>query len=251
MGGVTRAGFLFSLLRARLRGTPLVIATACRSSHRTHARRHQLTEIALPDGCRVPYGGGLRRAQQVIRGRTAVTLDECDAALAARGVQTRGDHRLRRARRRGGRYYLLPSGGRRRRCRVGGALPMTNIRLIVKHGCSHAQPCSGASLGTPLPPRCRGRGALFDLGYYLASGGRRRRCRGGGELPGGKRSPHSPRWRLAPPAVHRARRRAGPRAGPSATPSSCRRGPWGGRRDNTCRWRVARDVERSGGAAGV
>ena len=29
------------------------------------------------------------------------------------GVQTRGDHRLRRARRRGGRYYL-PSGGRRR-----------------------------------------------------------------------------------------------------------------------------------------
>ena len=26
-------------------------------------------------------------------------------------------------------------------------------------------------------------GALFDLGYYLASGGRRRRCRGGGELP--------------------------------------------------------------------
>ena len=69
------------------------------------------------------------------------------------------------------------------RCRVGGALPMTNIRLTVKHGCSHAQPCSGASLGTPLPPRCRGRGALFDLGYYLASGGRRRRCRGGGELP--------------------------------------------------------------------
>ena len=55
-------------------------------------------------------------------------------------------------------------------CRVGGALPMTNIRLTVKHGCSHAQPCSGASLGTPLPPRCRGRGALFDLGYYLPSG---------------------------------------------------------------------------------
>ena len=48
---------------------------------------------------------------------------------------------------------------------------MTNIRLIVKYGCSHAQPCSGASLGTPLPPRCRGRGALFDLGYYLASEG--------------------------------------------------------------------------------
>ena len=44
---------------------------------------------------------------------------------------------------------------------------MTNIRLTVKHGCSHAQPCSGASLGTPLPPRYRGQGALFDLGYYL------------------------------------------------------------------------------------
>ena len=122
---------------------------------------------------------------------------------------------------------------------------MTNIRLTVKHGCSHAQPCSGASLGMPLPPRCRGRGAhsstwaiicpregggggvgaaassrwqmlasqskmaarapgralaclsnpachpdtegrarTLRLGlYYLASGGRRRRCRGGGELP--------------------------------------------------------------------
>ena len=46
--------------------------------------------------------------------------------------------------------------------------PTTNIRLTVKHGCSHAQPCfaSGASLGSPLPPRCRGRGALIDLGYY-------------------------------------------------------------------------------------
>ena len=37
------------------------------------------------------------------------TLDEWDAAPAARGVQTRGDHRLRRARRRGGRYYQLLS----------------------------------------------------------------------------------------------------------------------------------------------
>ena len=31
---------------------------------------------------------------QVIRGRTPVTLDECDAALAAQGVQTRGDAAL-------------------------------------------------------------------------------------------------------------------------------------------------------------
>ena len=31
-------------------------------------RRHQLTEIALPDGCRVPYGGGLALNKcQVIR----------------------------------------------------------------------------------------------------------------------------------------------------------------------------------------
>ena len=29
---------------------------------------------------------------------------------------------------------------------------MTNIRLTVKHGCSHAQPCSGASL--PLGRLC-------------------------------------------------------------------------------------------------
>ena len=184
MGGVTRAGFLFSLLRARLRGTPLVIATACRSSHRTHARRHQLTEIALPDGCRVPYGGGLRRAQQVIRGRTAVTLDE----LRRRSSSSRGSNARRPSSPPSSttrRPLLSPVLGRAAaaRCRVGGALPMTNIRLTVKHGCSHAQPCSGASLGTPLPPRCRGRGALFDLGYYLASGGRRRRCRGGGELP--------------------------------------------------------------------
>merc|ERR1711938_5923 len=40
-----------------------------------------------------------------------------------------------------------------------------------------------ASLVPPATQIYRGRRALFDLGYYLASGGRRRRCRGGGELP--------------------------------------------------------------------
>ena len=191
-------------------------------------RRHQLTEIALPDGCRVPYG------RLTARGLLLRCLDECDAALAARGVQTRGDHRLRRARRRGGRYYLLSSGGRRRRCRVGGALPMTNIRLTVKHGCSHAQPCSDASLGSPLPPRCRGRGALFDLGYCLPSGGRRRRCRGGGELPvantrltvpdGGSHANHALVRRLgrvsAPVSVLSARRQqATPTPNPNPNPN--------------------------------
>ena len=146
-------------------------------------RRHQLTEIALPDGCRVPYGGGLRRAQQVIRGRTAVTLDECDAAPAARGVQTRGDHRLRRARRRGGRYYLLSPGERRRRCRVGGALPTTysphsQTRLLTRPAVLWcvAWDASAAEMSRP------GRTLRLE-GYYLPSGGRRRRYRGGGELP--------------------------------------------------------------------
>ena len=56
-------------LRARLRGgTALVVATACRSSHRADATAPAETEIAC-------LTGGLRRAQQVIRGRTAVTLD--------------------------------------------------------------------------------------------------------------------------------------------------------------------------------
>ena len=149
-------------------------------------RRHQLTEIALPDGCRVPYGGGLRRAQQVS------SHPRADCCYARRVRRRSSSSRGSNARRPSSppssttrRPLLSPVLGRAAaaRCRVGGALPMTNIRLIVKHGCSHAQPCSGASLGTPLPPRCRGRGALFDLGYYLASGGRRRRCRGGGELP--------------------------------------------------------------------
>ena len=175
-----------SPLRARLRGTALVVATACRSSHRAHATRHQLTEIALPDGCRVPYGGGLRRAQQVS------SHPRADCCYARRVRRRSSSSRGSNARRPSSppssttrRPLLSPVLGRAAaaRCRVGGALPMTNIRLTVKHGCSHAQPCSGASLGTPLPPRCRGRGALFDLGYYLASGGRRRRCRGGGELP--------------------------------------------------------------------
>ena len=149
-------------------------------------RRHQLTEIALPDGCRVPYGGGLRRAQQVS------SHPRADCCYARRVRRRSSSSRGSNARRPSSppssttrRPLLSPVLGRAAaaRCRVGGALPMTNIRLTVKHGCSHAQPCSGASLGTPLPPRCRGRGALFDLGYYLASGGRRRRCRGGGELP--------------------------------------------------------------------
>ena len=165
-------------LRARLRGgTALVVATACRSSHRADATAPAETEIAC-------LTGGLRRAQQVIRGRTAVTLDE----LRRRSSSSRGSNARRPSSPPSSttrRPLLSPVLGRAAaaRCRVGGALPMTNIRLTVKHGCSHAQPCSGASLGTPLPPRCRGRGALFDLGYYLASGGRRRRCRGGGELP--------------------------------------------------------------------
>ena len=149
-------------------------------------RRHQLTEIALPDGCRVPYGGGLRRAQQVS------SHPRADCCYARRVRRRSSSSRGSNARRPSSppssttrRPLLSPALGRAAaaRCRVGGALPMTNIRLTVKHGCSHAQPCSGASLGTPLPPRCRGRGALFDLGYYLASGGRRRRCRGCGELP--------------------------------------------------------------------
>ena len=149
-------------------------------------RRHQLTEIALPDGCRVPYGGGLRRAQQVS------SHPRADCCYARRVRRRSSSSRGSNARRPSSppssttrRPLLSPVLGRAAaaRCRVGGALPMTNIRLTVKHGCSHAQPCSGASLGTPLPPRCRGRRALFDLGYYLPSGGRRRRCRGGGELP--------------------------------------------------------------------
>ena len=149
-------------------------------------RRHQLTEIALPDGCRVPYGGGLRRAQQVS------SHPRADCCYARRVRRRSSSSRGSNARRPSSppssttrRPLLSPVLGRAAaaRCRVGGALPMTNIRLTVKHGCSHAQPCSGASLGTPLPPRCRGRRALFDLGYYLPSGGRRRRSRGGGELP--------------------------------------------------------------------
>ena len=170
--------------RARLRGTALVVATACRSSHRAHATAPADRDRAprwLPRALR---GRLTARAQQVIRGRTAVTLDE----LRRRSSSSRGSNARRPSSPPSSttrRPLLSPVLGRAAaaRCRVGGALPMTNIRLTVKHGCSHAQPCSGASLGTPLPPRCRGRGALFDLGYYLASGGRRRRCRGGGELP--------------------------------------------------------------------
>ena len=168
-------------------------ASSRHSSRRCHSMsflapcpRHKLTEIALPDGCRVPYGGGLRRAQQVS------SHPRADCCYARRVRRRSSSSRGSNARRPSSppssttrRPLLSPVLGRAAaaRCRVGGALPMTNIRLTVKNGCSHAQPCSGASLGTPLPPRCRGRGALFDLGYYLASGGRRRRCRGGGELP--------------------------------------------------------------------
>ena len=122
----------------------------------------------------------LRRAQQVVRGRTAVTLDECDAALAARGIQTREATIVYRARRRGGRYYLLSSGGRRRRCRVGGALPMTNIRLTVQDGGSHAQTCTGAPLRYRLCRRDIEAGAhsATCVGRLSVIGRAAARCRG-------------------------------------------------------------------------
>ena len=144
--------------------------------------RHQLTEIALPD-CRVPYGRLTARSTSHPRADCCYARRVRRRSSSSRGSNARRPSSPPSSTTR--RPLLSPVLGRAAaaRCRVGGALPMTNIRLTVKHGCSHAQPCSGASLGTPLPPRCRGRGALFDLGYYLASGGRRRRCRGGGELP--------------------------------------------------------------------
>ena len=92
-------------------------------------------------------------------------------------------------------------GGGADRCRGRRRASMTNTRLTVQHGCSRPQPCAGMSLGSPLPPRHRGRGALGDLGDSLSSGGRRRRCRGLRRAPGCKYSPHSPRWRLTRPAV--------------------------------------------------
>ena len=100
-----------------IRGTALVVATACRSSHRAHATAPADRDRAprrLPRALRGRLTARSTSVKSSARGRTAITLDECDAAPAARGVQTRGDHRLRRARRRGGRYYLLSSGGRRR-----------------------------------------------------------------------------------------------------------------------------------------
>ena len=69
MGGGWVGGWVVCRFSLRSR------ASSRHSSRRCHSmivvprtvptRRHQLTEIALPDGCRVPYGGGLRRAQQV------------------------------------------------------------------------------------------------------------------------------------------------------------------------------------------
>ena len=77
----------------------------------------------------------------------------------------------------------LPPGGRRRRFRGGGELPVAKTRLTVQDGGSRPRPCTSVPLQSRLPPRYRGRGALFGLGCYLPPGGRRRRCRGGGELP--------------------------------------------------------------------
>ena len=45
------------------------------------------------------------------------------------------------------------------------------------------RPCTSVPLQSRLPPRYRGRGALFGLSCYLPPGGRPWRCRGGGELP--------------------------------------------------------------------
>ena len=185
-GGLTRAGFLFSVtspffahvFEAQLSSLPQHVVPRT-----VPTRRHQLTEIALPDGCRVPYGRLTARSTSHPRADCCYARRVRRRSSSSRGSNARRPSSPPSSTTR--RPLLSPVLGRAAaaRCRVGGALPMTNIRLTVKHGCSHARPCSGASLGTPLPPRCRGRGALFDLGYYLASGGRRRRCRCGGELP--------------------------------------------------------------------
>ena len=142
-------------------------------------RRHQLTEIALPDGCRVPYGGGLRRAQQVSshpRADTAVTLDECDAAPAARGVQTRGDHRLRRARRRGGRYYLLSSGGggggpvqSRRRAPDDKCSPHSQTRLLTRPAVLWCVAWDASAAEMSRPARTLRLGLLSSLGRAAAA----------------------------------------------------------------------------------
>ena len=66
---------------------------------------------------------------------------------------------------------------RPRRCRGGGELPVAKTRLTVQDGGSRPRPCTSVPLQSRLPPRYRGRGALFDLGSYLPPGGRRRRCR--------------------------------------------------------------------------
>ena len=183
MGGLGWVWSFLSPLRARLRGTALVVATACRSSHRAHATAPADRDRAprrLPRALRAAYGA-LNKSSEgglLLRSTSATPLQQLEGFKREATIVSAEIDDERRP-------LLSPVLGRAAaaRCRVGGALPMTNIRLTVKHGCSHAQPCSGASLGTPLPPRCRGRGALFDLGYYLASGGRRRRGRGGGELP--------------------------------------------------------------------
>ena len=152
-------------------------------------RRHQLTEIALPDGCRVPYGGGLRRAQQVS------SHPRADCCYARRVRRRSSSSRGSNARRPSSppssttrRPLLSPVLGRAAaaRCRVGGALPMTNIRLTVRHGCSHAQPCTAAPLRDRLCRRdieagahsatCVGR--LSVIGRAAARTG----VGGGGEL---------------------------------------------------------------------
>ena len=116
---------------------------------------------------------------------------------------------------------------------------MTNIRLTVKHGCSHAQPCSGASLGTPLPPRCRGRGALFDLGAIIWP------REGGG---GGVGAAASSRWQMLASQSKMAARAPG-RALACLSSPACHPDTEGGAHSST--WAIIWPREGGGGGVGA
>ena len=137
-------------------------------------RRHQLTEIALPDGCRVPYGGGLRRAQQVsshpradccYARRSATPLQQLEgfkreATIVSAELDDEAAVIISCPREGGGGPVQS-----RRRAPDDKYSPHSQTRLLTRPAVLWCV----ATLGSPLPPRCRGRGALYSTSLGLLS----------------------------------------------------------------------------------
>ena len=149
--------------------------------------RHKPTEIALPDGCRVPHGALNKSSKggQLLRSTSATPLPhqlewfKREATLVSAELDDEEAVTLRRCFHDGifTQSNYARSAGQHPADITG--LAFAGSLVQMQHGA--VLECASLVPSATQIPRA---GRTLRLGaYYLAPGGRRRRCRGGGELP--------------------------------------------------------------------